>query len=102
MAFRDWHWPQWMLLIGGILLTLLFGVVVYVLLTPTAFQPVPARPGQVATGELPQIQPGGPTFPPSDIERIPLTQIQSTNVDQGPDLVASGGLTQVDNVTQFP
>lgn len=102
MALRDWHWPQWMLLIGGTLFVLLLGVVIYVLLTPEAFRPGPGQEPQIPDGSLPTIQPGGPTFPPSDIERIPLTQIQGTGVDQGVDLIANGGITQTDSVTQFP
>lgn len=91
-----------MLLIGGILFALLLGVVVYVLVTPDAFRPVTTPPTGVPISGLPTIQPGAPTLPPSDIERIPLTQIQGSDINQGPDLVANGGLTQISSVTQFP
>lgn len=91
-----------MLLIGGILFALLLGIVAYVLLTPDAFRPTPTPPGGIPSGGLPAIQPGSPTFPPSDIERIPLSQIQGGDINRGPDLIASGGITQLNNVTQFP
>lgn len=99
---RQWHWPQWVLLIGSILLVVLGGVVVYILLTPSALVPRPPQeqPGQI--GVLPTPQPGRPTFPPSDIERVPFGQIQGTDIDQGPDLIARGGVTRLDAVSQFP
>lgn len=98
---RDWHWPQWVLFIGSILLVILGGVVAYLLLTPSAFVPAPVTetPG---LGTLPTIQPGRPTFPPSDIENVPLEQIQGTDIDGGPDLIARGGVTLVEPVSQFP
>lgn len=73
----------------------------YVLLTPDVFTPEPiVEP--VPIGGLPTPIPGGPTLPPSDIERIPLTQIQGLDLDRGVDLVARGGLTQVNDVSLFP
>lgn len=102
MAIRDWHWPQWMLLSGGILLAVLLSVVIYVLLTPNALVPTPAQPTPLPGGGLPQVTPGAPSFPPSDIEKIPLGQLQGTDINRGPDLIAKGGVTVTDNVTQFP
>jgi hypothetical protein len=99
---RDWHWPQWVLFIGTILLVILGGVVVYLILTPTALVPTPPSETPGTIGTLPEIQPGRPTFPASDIENVPLGQIQGTGIDQGPDLIARGGITRVEPVSQFP
>ncbi len=102
MAMRDWRWPQWTLLAGVLLLVIVGGVLVYVLLNPTALVPQPT-PGQpVPIGGLPTPIPGGPRLPASDIEKIPLNQIQGTELDRGVDLIASGGSTRVDDVSLFP
>lgn len=102
MAMRDWRWPQWTLLAGVVLLVIVGGVLVYVLLNPTVLTPQPTPGQQVPIGGLPTPIPGGPQLPASDIENIPLTQIQGTDLDRGVDLIASGGPTRVDDVSLFP
>lgn len=101
MALRDWRWPQWTILICIILLIGGGAVFVYLWMTPDAL--VPRQPVQpVPIGGLPTPIPGAPTLPPSDIERIPLTQIQGTDLERGIDLVARGDVTLVSDVTRFP
>lgn len=101
MALRDWRWPQWTILISLILLVAGLGVLVYMLSVPTAFvPPTPEQPTPI--GGLPTPIPGAPTLPPSDIERVPLSQIQGTDLPRGVDLVAQGDVTQIDSVSLFP
>ncbi|MBI4122108.1 MAG: hypothetical protein HY461_02145 [Parcubacteria group bacterium] len=99
---RNWGWPQWMLVVGIILLLILGALAAWLFLSPRTAV-TPPRPGEPgAIGTLPTPTPGRPTFPVSDIERIPLSQIQGTNIDQGQDLMARGGVTRLDTVANFP
>lgn len=102
MALRDWRWPQWTLLGGVILLVIVGGVLTYVLLNPSALAPTPTPGEQIPIGSLPTPIAGGPRLPASDVEKIPLTQIQGTDRAPGIDLIARGGETQVDAVSLFP
>lgn len=101
MALRDWRWPQWTILISIILLACGGAFLAYLLLTPEAFAPRP-EPTPVPIGELPTPIPGAPQLPPSDVERVPLTQIQGTDLERGVDLIARGDITTVSSVTLFP
>lgn len=102
MAMRDWRWPQWLILISLILLLLLGAAVLYVVLTPEAFRPVgvPTEPGIPISG-LPPEELGRPEFPPSAVERIPLGEIQGTDILNPPSDIARGGVTTVTSLTNF-
>lgn len=103
MALRDWRWPQWLIVIGIVLLLLLGAVVAYVLLRPEVFAPPPAPPEVVIPPELPAPIPGAPELPPAEVPaRVPLSQIQGTDLESPIDEVARGDITRVETLVQTP
>ena len=100
---RNWGWQRWLILIGAILLGILIIIVIYVIARPDAFRP--ALPPEVVAPPLvglPPVIEEPPEFPVSEVERVPLTEIQGVGLEPGLDIIARGGVTQVSNITNFP
>ncbi len=102
MSIRDWGWQQWTLIIGGVLLIGLLVILIFITSQPEIFAPQPTDPTEPGITGLPPTIEGSPQFPPSDIESIPLGQIQDFNNLGAPDIVASGGVTIIGEVTNYP
>lgn len=101
MSIREWRWYHWLITIGVLLLVILGSVLIFALLQPETFVP-PAPPPEIPIAVLPPPVPGPPELPPPEVERIPFSEITGLSIIPETDIIATGDLTQIRNVTEFP
>jgi hypothetical protein len=99
---REWPMTTWLVIVGLTIILLLGGVIVYVVFTPSVFKPgvTPFDPGAPGIGLPPELI-GSPLFPQSEVEGIPLDQIQGLDTLNLTDDTARGGITQEVTLTDF-